>query len=54
MTGHEVATPGETLNQAKVAGVSVLVPSYSAGDREAAIVQFPGGYVAEIQSAANH
>ena len=28
----------------------VLVPPYKADDRNAAMVQFPGGYIAEIHS----
>jgi hypothetical protein len=31
----------------------VLVKSYMAGDREAAILQFPGGYIAEIHAASH-
>ena len=53
LQGYEVADLTQTLNKAKAAGVSVLVPSYTAGDREAAIVQFPGGYIAEIHSASS-
>jgi hypothetical protein len=52
MTGYEVANLAETLDKAKAAGVSILVPPYTAARRQAAIVQFPGGYVAEIHSAA--
>jgi predicted enzyme related to lactoylglutathione lyase len=54
LMGYEVANLTETVNKAKAAGVSVLVPPYSAGDREAAILQFPGGYVAEIHTASSH
>jgi predicted enzyme related to lactoylglutathione lyase len=54
LMGYEVANLSETLNKATAAGVSVLVPQYSAGDREAAILQFPGGYIAEIHSASSH
>jgi hypothetical protein len=54
MMGYEVANLSETLNKATAAGVSVLVPPYPAGDREAAILQFPGGYIAEIHSASSH
>jgi hypothetical protein len=53
LMGYEVANLGETLNKAAAAGVSVLVPAYSAGDREAAILQFPGGYIAEIHVASS-
>ena len=54
LMGYEVANLSETLNKATAAGVSVLVPAYSAGDREAAILQFPGGYIAEIHTASSH
>ena len=54
LMGYEVANLSETLNKATAAGVSVLVPQYSAGDREAAILQFPGGYVAEVHTASSH
>lgn len=52
MTGYEVANLAETLDKAKAAGASVLVPPYTADRRQAAIVQFPGGYIAEIHSTA--
>jgi hypothetical protein len=48
MTGYEVANLSDALSKAKAAGVSVLVDPYKAGDRNAAMVQFPGGYIAEI------
>jgi hypothetical protein len=51
LTGYEVASLSDTLAKATAAGASVLVAPYAAGDREAAIVQFPGGYVAEIHAA---
>ena len=50
MTGYEVANLGETLKKAKAAVATVLVEPYSFGDRRAAMVQFPGGYIAEIHS----
>ncbi len=50
VTGYEVANLNETLQKAKAAGVTVLVEPYSFGDRHAAMVQFPGGYIAEIHS----
>ena len=52
MTGYEVANLDETLSKAKAAGVSILVAPYAADKRTAAIVQFPGGYIAEIHSPA--
>ena len=50
MTGYEVANLSNTLAKAKAASVAILVPPYKADDREAAIVQFPGGYIAEIHA----
>jgi hypothetical protein len=50
--GYEVADVGETLIKAKTSGASVLVESFRADGREAALVQFPGGYIAEIHAAA--
>jgi hypothetical protein len=50
--GYEVADLRETLIRAKASGASVLVEPYSADGRDAALVQFPGGYIAEIHSAA--
>lgn len=51
MTGYEVANLDETLAKAKSAGVTVLTGPYLADHRNAAIVEFPGGYIAEIHSS---
>ena len=53
ITGYEVANLSETLSKAKAAGVAVLVRPYKADDRDAAMVRFPGGYIAEIHSMVN-
>ena len=39
-----------TLTKAKASGVDVLVPLYKTDERDAVVVQFPGGYIAEIHS----
>jgi predicted enzyme related to lactoylglutathione lyase len=49
-TGYEVSDLDGTLAKAKAAGVKILVPSYATDERTAAVVQFPGGYIAEIHS----
>jgi hypothetical protein len=49
-TGFEVANLADTLAKAKAAGVAILVDSYSSDQRNSALVQFPGGYIAEIHS----
>jgi hypothetical protein len=53
ITGYEVANLSDTLSKAKAAGVAVLIAPYKAEDRNAAMVQFPGGYIAEIHSLVN-
>jgi len=52
-TGYEVANLTDTLAKAKAAGVEILVPPYTADQRNAAFVQFPGGYIAEIHSSSS-
>jgi hypothetical protein len=52
ITGYEVANLAETLAKAKQAGVAILAGPYAADRRNAAMVQFPGGFIAEIHSAA--
>ncbi len=52
LTGYEVSNLSSTLDKAKAAGATVLVAPYTAGDRQEAIVQFPGGYIAEIHSSS--
>jgi len=49
-TGYEVTNLTDTLTKAKASGVDVLVPPYKTDEREAVVVQFPGGYIAEIHS----
>ena len=50
MMGYEVTNLAETLTKAKAAGADVLVPPYKTEDRDAVVVSFPGGYIAEIHS----
>jgi hypothetical protein len=50
MTGYEVSDLAAKLSRATAAGVETLVPPHAEGDREAAIVRFPGGYIAEIHA----
>jgi predicted enzyme related to lactoylglutathione lyase len=49
-TGYEVADLAETLQKAEAAGATMLVAPYAADGGQAAIVQFPGGYIAEIHA----
>jgi len=50
ITGYEVPDLAATLGKAKSAGVKILSAPYKANDRTTAIVQFLGGYIAEIHS----
>jgi hypothetical protein len=51
VTGYEVADIQDTLSKARAADVGVLVPAYQSDGRTAAMLQFPGGYVAEIHAS---
>jgi hypothetical protein len=50
MTGYEVTNLKETVTKAKAAGADVLIPAYKTDERDAVVVRFPGGYIAEIHS----
>ncbi|WP_158816492.1 glyoxalase [Methylocapsa sp. S129] len=50
LTGYEVGNLAATLAKAKAAGVDLLAGPYSSEDRDAAIVRFPGGYIAEVHA----
>jgi predicted enzyme related to lactoylglutathione lyase len=52
LTGYEVADLQQTLSKAESLGVTVLVKSFTSDGRNSAMVQFPGGYIAEIHSRA--
>ena len=52
MMGYEVTNLAETLTKAKAAGADVLIPPYMTDERDAVVVSFPGGYIAEIHSVA--
>ena len=54
LTGYEVTDLDATLARAAAAGVAVLVPDSASGPRRAVIVQFPGGYIAEIHERDSH
>ena len=53
-TGYEVDDLDATLARCKAAGVLVLVPPYNSGKRRSVMVEFPGGYIAEIHAESNH
>jgi predicted enzyme related to lactoylglutathione lyase len=50
-TGYEVGDLDATLTRARDSGVKVVVDAHAESDRRAAMLQFPGGYIAEVHSA---
>jgi hypothetical protein len=52
ISGYQVANLADAVSKAKAAGATVLVDPYTSDGRAAAMVQFPGGYIAEIHAAA--
>jgi hypothetical protein len=52
LTGYEVKELQETLTKAKTSGAITLVEPYTSDGRAAAMIQFPGGYIAEVHAAA--
>jgi predicted enzyme related to lactoylglutathione lyase len=49
-TGYQVQDLAATLKKAQASGAKVLSPPYTTEDRTTAIVEFPGGYIAELHS----
>lgn len=47
-TGYQVSDLAATLGKAGASGAKVLVPAFDSTGRRSALVEFPGGYVAEI------
>ena len=52
LTGYEAANLKDTLAKATASGATILVEPFTSEDRTSAIVQFPGGYIAEIHAPA--
>jgi hypothetical protein len=52
--GYEVGELGATLDKARAVGVTVLVEPRPLQDRRSAMVQFPGGFIAEIHAPLVH
>jgi len=48
ITGYEVTDLAATIDKATKAGAKVLSPRLEVADRSTAIIQFPGGYIAEV------
>lgn len=52
-TGYEVDDLDATVSRAKTLGVTILVAPFASDHRRSAILQFPGGYIAEIHAASH-
>jgi hypothetical protein len=52
LTGYQVVDLKDTLSKATTSGATVLVEPFTSQRRASAMVQFPGGYVAEIHASA--
>jgi predicted enzyme related to lactoylglutathione lyase len=52
--GYQVRDLAATIEKAKAAGAKILSKPYKMSDRTSAIVEFPGGYIAEIHDATAH
>jgi hypothetical protein len=53
LTGYEVKDLEATIVRAKAAGASTLWGPFQGADRAEAILQFPGGYIAEVHATKN-
>jgi predicted enzyme related to lactoylglutathione lyase len=51
VTGYEVDDLDAALKRATQSDAKVVVPAHDESDRRSAMLQFPGGYVAEIHAA---
>ena len=51
VTGYQVQDLTATLEKAKAAGVKILSAPYATKDRMSAMVEFPGGYIAEVHGS---
>jgi predicted enzyme related to lactoylglutathione lyase len=53
ISGHDVTDLADTLTKAKSAGATVVVAPYDTEQGRAAMVAFPGGYIAEIHASGS-
>ena len=52
LTGYEVSSLKDTLAKAESLDAKIIVQAYSSSGRTSAIVEFPGGYIAEIHEVS--
>ena len=54
ITGYEVEDLDATVEKAKAAGAKVLSPRFDGRDRSSQVLEFPGGYIAELHAVVKH
>jgi len=54
VTGYPVTDLDKTLMKAQASGATVLSRLYVAAGRRSAVLQFPGGYIAEVHAQTSH
>jgi hypothetical protein len=52
ITGYQVRDLAATLEKAKASDAKILSAPFKTNNRSSAIVEFPGGYIAELHSLA--
>ena len=50
VTGYKVSNLKNTIDKAIASGAKALVPAFASRGRQSALVEFPGGYIAEIHT----
>jgi len=54
VTGYQVTDLDETLMKARASGATVLSQPYTVGGGRSAMLQFAGGYIAEVHAKTSH
>ena len=52
ISGYGVTDLAATIDKAKAAGVTTLIPAHDVGGRQEAMLQFPGGFIAAVHGPA--
>jgi predicted enzyme related to lactoylglutathione lyase len=54
VTGYQVTDLDETLLKAQASGATVLFKPYTIAGGRTAMLQFSGGYIAEVHAQTSH
>jgi predicted enzyme related to lactoylglutathione lyase len=52
--GYQVKDLPRTIQKAQASGATVLIQPHNVGSRNEAMIQFPGGYIAELHALSDH